>query len=184
MSAVHGQSNPSDINTLPKPEHSTALQPIMFGFFCAYSLYMDCIIGIGYIIWHRYRNGLLKWAVSMRERKLLRIDTIMSSEYAWHRRGNRGMGWIRGGLSPHRSEKQKIIYLHEGKEREHERKMTILRENLYTCIYSVLGRSTLIYILRIYIRVWLSHTQYTRVKDFVRSMGLISRGQADILDIE
>ena len=34
--------------TIQKPEHSTALQPIMFGFFYAYSLYKRCIIGNGY----------------------------------------------------------------------------------------------------------------------------------------
>jgi hypothetical protein len=63
-----------------KPEHSTALQPIMFGFFYAYSLYMDCIIGIVYIIWQGYRHRLLKWAVSVRKSELLRKDMLLSSK--------------------------------------------------------------------------------------------------------
>ena len=44
-----------------------------------YSLYKRCIIGIVYIIWQGYRHRLLKWAVSMRERMLLRKDMVLSS---------------------------------------------------------------------------------------------------------
>ena len=43
-----------------KPEHSTTLQPIMFGFFYAYSLHIPCIIGIDYMICYGYRHRLLK----------------------------------------------------------------------------------------------------------------------------
>ena len=46
--------------TIQKPEHSTALQPIMFGFFYAYSLYKRCIIGNSYGNCIRYRHRLLK----------------------------------------------------------------------------------------------------------------------------
>ena len=65
--------------TIQKPEHSTAFLPGMFGFFYAYSLYIPCIIGIDYIIWQGYRHRLLKWAVSLREMELLRIDISLSS---------------------------------------------------------------------------------------------------------
>lgn len=65
-----------------KPEHSACFAWGMFVFFYAYSLYKRCIIGIGYIIWQGYRHRLLKWAVSIRKRELLRIDVMLSSKTA------------------------------------------------------------------------------------------------------
>ena len=51
--------------TTQKPEHSTALQPIMFGFFYAYSMYKRCIIGNSYGNCIRYRHRLLKIAIRL-----------------------------------------------------------------------------------------------------------------------
>jgi hypothetical protein len=84
--AVDGQSNPGDVLSMPKTRtfyRITADNVRVF--LCldhAYSLHIPCIIGISYRIWHGYRNRLLKWAVSMRERMLLCIDTTMSSKIA------------------------------------------------------------------------------------------------------
>ena len=57
---VDGQLTPLSFHPRQKPEHSTALQPIMYGFFYAYSLYKRCIIGNSYGNCIRYRHRLLK----------------------------------------------------------------------------------------------------------------------------
>ena len=51
--------------TTQKHEHSTALQPIMFGFFYAYSMHKGCIIGNGYGNGMEYRQRLLKIAIRL-----------------------------------------------------------------------------------------------------------------------